>query len=79
MALFDLSLHQLRHCGPESSEPADFDAFWKRTLNESAICPIDPEFQSYDSALSAAEVYDVTFSGWGGHRIRATVFTAYNH
>ncbi|WP_406424813.1 acetylxylan esterase [Streptomyces sp. NBC_00873] len=33
--------------------------------------PLDPEFQSYDVALSAAEIHDVTFSGWGGGRIRA--------
>ncbi|WP_392669034.1 acetylxylan esterase [Streptomyces sp. LN785] len=71
MALFDLPLGQLREYRPDSGEPDDFDAFWKRTLGESDGYPLDAEFQPYDAALSAVDVYDVTFSGWGGHRIRA--------
>jgi len=34
MALFDLPLAELRGYRPEREEPADFDAFWKRTLDE---------------------------------------------
>ncbi|WP_328947831.1 acetylxylan esterase [Streptomyces sp. NBC_00184] len=71
MSLFDLPLDQLRTYRPESGEPDDFDAFWRRTLDEAAEHPLDAEFRPYDAALSNVEVHDVSFAGWGGHRIRA--------
>lgn len=71
MALFDLPLEELRSYRPERAEPDDFDVFWKRTLDEAAQGGLDAEFRPYDAALSTVEVYDVSFSGWGGHRIAA--------
>ncbi|MGW1230644.1 acetylxylan esterase [Streptomyces sp. NPDC002530] len=71
MSLFDLPLDELRAYRPESTEPDDFDAFWRRTLDEAAAYPLDAEFTPYDAALTQVDVYDVSFAGWGGHRIRA--------
>ncbi|MEU9092383.1 acetylxylan esterase [Streptomyces sp. NPDC087901] len=71
MSLFDLPLDQLRTYRPESGEPDDFDAFWRRTLDEAGAHPLDAEFSSYDAAFSNVEAQDVSFAGWGGHRIRA--------
>ncbi|MEU2251130.1 acetylxylan esterase [Streptomyces sp. NPDC019224] len=71
MALFDLPLDQLRGYRPDPDEPEDFDAFWRRTLDEAAAHPLDAEFAPYDAALAALDTYDVSFAGWGGHRIRA--------
>ncbi|WP_330238059.1 acetylxylan esterase [Streptomyces sp. NBC_00525] len=71
MALFDLPLNQLRGYRPELDEPADFDAFWERSLDEAAAHPLDAVFDPYDAALSTVDSYDVSFAGWGGHRIRA--------
>lgn len=71
MSLFDLPLDQLRTYRPESGEPDDFDAFWRRTLDEAGEHPLDAEFSPYDAALSNVDVHDVSFAGWGGHRIRA--------
>lgn len=71
MALFDLPLDQLRGYRPDPDEPEDFDAFWRLTLDEAATHPLDAEFAPYDGALAAVDSYDVSFAGWGGHRIRA--------
>ncbi|MFF2116873.1 acetylxylan esterase [Kitasatospora sp. NPDC058184] len=50
--------------------PADFDAFWRDTL-DSAAHPLDPVFTEVPSALTAATVYDTSFAGSRGHRIAA--------
>ncbi|MFG2558549.1 acetylxylan esterase [Streptomyces sp. NPDC048496] len=41
---------RLRDYRPESGEPADFDAFRKRTLDESAAYSLDLQLPSYDAA-----------------------------
>ncbi|WP_240759106.1 acetylxylan esterase, partial [Phytoactinopolyspora endophytica] len=69
MPLFDKPLSELRDYRPERDEQPDFDAFWKRTLAEAREHPLDAEFTPYDAALSLVDVYDVRYSGWGGHRI----------
>ncbi|THA28519.1 acetylxylan esterase [Streptomyces sp. A1277] len=71
MALFDLPLDQLRAYRPDPDEPEDFDAFWERSLDEAAAHPLDAEFIPYDAAMTAVDSYDVSFAGWGGHRISA--------
>lgn len=73
MAVFDLPLDQLRGYRPERDEPADFDDFWKRTLAEAAAASdgIRPDFRPYETALTAVDVYDAGFAGWGGHPISA--------
>ena len=43
MAFFDFSLDQLKTYRPDREEPADFDAFWQRTLAE-ALADGGPTF-----------------------------------
>jgi cephalosporin-C deacetylase len=69
VALFDLPLEQLRSYLPDRDEPADFEDFWSRTLTEAGAFDLDAEFTRYDVPFAAVEVYDVSFAGWGGHRI----------
>ena len=71
MALFDLPLDQLRTYRPERDEPSDFDAFWQRTLDEAAAAATEPVFTAFDAALPLFEVFDVTYSGWGGDPVKA--------
>lgn len=73
MALFDLPLAELRDYRPEREEPADFDDFWTRTLAGAADAAAgrEPEFRPYPTGLTAVDVHDVSFAGWGGHRISA--------
>jgi len=67
----DLPLADLETYRPEVAEPADFDAFWHRTLAEARRFDAAPTLTRVDSPLSEVEVYDVTFPGFGGDPIKA--------
>lgn len=76
MALFDLPLEQLRAYKPTVPEPRDFDAFWKRSLDEAAAFPLDATFDPVeDGLLTRVRTFDVTFRGFGGHPIRGWLLT----
>jgi cephalosporin-C deacetylase len=66
---FDKALPELREYRPARDEQPDFDEFWARTLTEARQFPLDAQFLPYDAALRLVDVYDVRFSGWGGHRV----------
>lgn len=70
MPFFDLSLEQLQAYLPARSEPADFDAFWAETLAAARAQAAPASFALVDAGLALVEVYDVTFSGYGGQPIR---------
>lgn len=70
MALFDLPLESLREYRPPRQEPADFGAFWQRTLAEARRFPLAATFAPVDAGLPLIETFDVTFNGWGGHPIK---------
>ncbi|MEV4569670.1 acetylxylan esterase [Nonomuraea sp. NPDC049419] len=69
MPLFDLPLEHLRTYLPDRDEPADFDAFWTATLAEAREHDLAAEYVPYDLPLAGVDVFDVSFAGWGGHRI----------
>lgn len=71
----DMPLDQLRAYLPERREPADFDAFWERTLAEAREHDLNPVFEPYDADLAIVDVADVTFSGYGGHPIKGWFIT----
>jgi|GEM_PF-1572277 len=48
MSLFDLTLPELELYRPARSEPADFDAFWRTTLDDAAQFPLDARFKRID-------------------------------
>ncbi|MGA5185961.1 acetylxylan esterase [Streptomyces griseoincarnatus] len=71
MPAFDLSPADLERYRPDVAEPADFDAFWKRTLGEAAgagdvLVSADP----VDNGLRLTETRDVTFRGFAGDPVR---------
>ncbi|MFJ4209698.1 acetylxylan esterase [Paenarthrobacter sp. NPDC089675] len=70
MPLFDLPLEQLRHYTSAAVAPDDLDAFWDRTLTEARALPLNAVFEPVDNYLSVIDTFDVTFSGFGGHRIK---------
>ncbi|WP_299531583.1 acetylxylan esterase [uncultured Streptomyces sp.] len=70
MALFDMSLEELRTYRSRSVEPEDFDAFWSTTLEETANHPLDVRFTPRETGLKTVEVYDVTYAGFGGHPVK---------
>ncbi|MER6125738.1 acetylxylan esterase [Streptomyces sp. NPDC001795] len=70
MALFDLSLDELHEYRSASVEPADFDAFWAKTLQETRAHALDARFEPVETGLKTVQVYDVTFAGFGGHPVK---------
>jgi cephalosporin-C deacetylase len=67
---FDLPLEQLKTYKPERSEPADFDLFWKDTLEAARLHSLQAVFQPVDSSLELVEVFDATFNGYAGQPIK---------
>lgn len=52
-------------------EPEDFDDFWAGTLAESRAAGVPPVLEPVDGPLTTLDVWDVTFSGFGGEPVRA--------
>ncbi|MCO4695189.1 acetylxylan esterase [Streptomyces sp. RO-S4] len=72
MPAFDLPPAELESHRPDVTEPADFDAFWRRTLDQAedagdAVASAEP----VDSGLRLTETWDVTFRGFAGDPVRA--------
>lgn len=70
MALFDKPLEELRTYLPAREEPADFDAFWAQTLAESRRHALAPVFDPVMPGLHTVDVFDVSYSGYAGQRIK---------
>jgi cephalosporin-C deacetylase len=70
MAFFDLSLKELQTYCPDRDEPADFDVFWKDTLEEARTIPLAATFEKVEYGLVAQETFDVTFNGFGGQPVK---------
>src|SRR5215208_5775952 len=70
MSFFDLSLKELQSYCPDRDEPADFDTFWKSTLEEARAFPLNATFKKVNYGLVAQETFDVTFSGFGGQPVK---------
>lgn len=71
MPLFDIDADRLPHYRPDVAEPDDFDSFWAQTLAETRAHDLAVEAVPVDTHLRLVDGYDVTFSGFGGHRVKA--------
>jgi cephalosporin-C deacetylase len=70
MPWFDLPLEELREYKPVLDEPADFDAFWKQTLDEFAPGVPDVSFVPVDDDLyQQVEVQKIIFAGYANDPI----------
>ena len=67
--MFDLPLAELRGYLPDSGEPDDFDAFWAETLTEAQQHDLAVKVVPSPLDLPIISAYEVTFAGWGGHRV----------
>ena len=56
---------------PTVAEPADFDAFWRATLDEAAARPVLVDVRPDPTDLRLVDTWDVTFAGFGGDPVRA--------
>jgi cephalosporin-C deacetylase len=71
MPLYDFNLTELRQYRSTVVTPDDFDAFWSKTLSETRATPIAATFAPMDAGLSLVEVFDVSYNGYGGHKVKA--------
>jgi cephalosporin-C deacetylase len=69
MPLFDLPLDELEDYLPDRREPADFDAFWAKTLDEARTHGLSPTLTRHPLPLPLVAVDEVEFAGFGGHRV----------
>lgn len=70
MPLTDLTLDDCLAYRPELPAPADFDAFWSRTLAHPGSAVPAPDLRPVDNGLALIDTYDVTVAGFGGHPVR---------
>lgn len=71
MPEFDLPLEQLRDYLPERREPQDWRSFWDTTLAEAREHDLAVRELPGASYLPNVVTRDVSFAGFGGHRINA--------
>jgi cephalosporin-C deacetylase len=71
MPVFEMPLAELRTYQGRNPKPADFDAYWKRGLDELAATPADVELQPHPSPARFADCFDLFFTGTGGARVHA--------
>lgn len=67
----DLSGQALLDYRSAQRDPADFDDFWDSTLAQAREHDIAVALEPVDSGLATVDVFDLTFSGFGGQPIRA--------
>lgn len=70
MAFFDMPLDQLQAYKPVREEMPDFDAFWKATLDDARQHALNAVFEPVDYGIKTVDIFDVTFSGYGGQRVK---------
>jgi len=68
---FDLPETELRTYRSQQNDPTDFDTFWESTLADSRAFDLDVTLTQVDTGLATIDVYDVSFSGYGGQPVRA--------
>ncbi len=70
MAFFDMPIDRLRDYRPDVRRQADFEDFWRGTLETELARPLDPSVVQIDTPLRTVDVYDVSWTGYGGQRIQ---------
>jgi cephalosporin-C deacetylase len=67
----DLSENELRDYRSSQADPDDFDEFWASTLRENRAFDLAVTLTPVDAGLTTISVWDVSFAGYGGERVRA--------
>jgi cephalosporin-C deacetylase len=71
MPFFDMPYYEMKKYQPELTAKPDFHEFWNLTLAESHKFSLNPEFEKIGFRLNTLDIFDVTFSGFGGQRIKS--------
>ncbi|GMA95624.1 hypothetical protein GCM10025881_24480 [Pseudolysinimonas kribbensis] len=78
MPHFDLPLEVLEQYLPERDEPADFDDFWRATLDEARRHDVGLDRREVDAGYRELITEDIRFAGFDGQPI-AGWFVAPRH
>jgi cephalosporin-C deacetylase len=70
MAFLGMDLADLEKHRPDRVEPANFAAFWERTLAEARSVPARLDTVEVETGLRTLTVEDATFPGYGGQPIK---------
>lgn len=73
MALSDLPIDELVHFRPDVPEPADFDAFWAKTIADSRAADRGHTLTPAQSVITELLIEDLVFSGFAGDPVHAWV------
>jgi cephalosporin-C deacetylase len=68
---YDLEDQDLVHYRTRVPAPADLAEFWQRTIAEARALSWEPKLEAVHCGLRVIDVFDVTFSGFGGEPIKA--------
>jgi cephalosporin-C deacetylase len=71
VARTDLSLEELIEYRPAVAEPADFDDFWRDTVQLTRSFDLDVRLEPVSTPYRTVEIWDVSFRGFAGDRINA--------
>src|SRR4051794_24870827 len=66
----DFPLEELRAYRPAVEEPPDFASFWAEQLAAVGGRPISAGFEAVETPLRHADVFAVTFAGYGGDPVK---------
>lgn len=70
MAFFDLKTDALHAYRPDVACPDDLEDFWRGTLAQELARPLEPRIVAVETPMTAYEVYDIAWTGFGGQRIQ---------
>ncbi|MDR2379365.1 MAG: acetylxylan esterase [Bifidobacteriaceae bacterium] len=71
--LRDMPLAELREYQGGVADPEDFLEFWRATLAEARAAAAPPRLEPVATPLTTVEIWDLTFSGFGGAPVKAWV------
>ena len=71
MPHYDLPAHELVTYRSSAGAPADLREFWTSTLDAARAIATPAKIERVHSGLRVIDTWDVTFSGFGGHPVRA--------
>ena len=69
--LFDMPMEKLKTYKGTNPKPADFDAFWDRSLSEMKALDSEVEMKHSEFQVPFVECFDLFFTGVGGARVHA--------
>ena len=71
MALFDLSLDELKTYRPPLTRQPDLAQFWQETMAEAAHQPLAPTLEAVDYPVPELQAFAATYRGWQGAPVAA--------